>query len=75
MLLHRSENRFGVVAKEPSIERRAAVGGLFLGSVVSVGTMPTKSQKRETERLMIDGRRCLLQRVRGAYRNGRRFSF
>ena len=60
-LLRKSENRFGVAVDDPKIVHCAAVGGLLPGSVVSVRTVPTESQQSETECLMIDDRRCLLQ--------------
>ena len=75
MLLRRSENRFGAVDDDWKIDCYAAVGVLFSGSVVRFGTVLAKSQQRETERLMNNGRRCLLQRVRSVFRNGRGFPF
>ena len=74
-LLRRSENRFGVVADDRKIDCHATIGVLFLGSVVGFGTVLAESQQRETERLMIDGRCCLLQRVCSVCRNGRGFLF
>ena len=59
-LLRKSENHFGVVADDRKIDCHAAVGVLFLRSVVRFGTVLAESQQRETERLMNDGRRCLL---------------
>ena len=49
-----------MVADNRKIDRHTAVGVLFLGSVVRFGTVLAESQQRETERLMNDGRRCLL---------------
>ena len=59
--MRKSENRSGVVVDDPKIVYCAAVGDLLPGSVVSVRTVPTESQQSETECLMIDDRRCLLQ--------------
>ena len=50
-----------MVVDNPKVERCATVGDLYPVSVVNVGTVPTESQQSETECLMIDHRRCLLQ--------------